>query len=73
MVHEVPPRHISRLDQIDQIKEKELYPLRSVPTRHQFARSIVLTYYDFGEQTLEYPYHVYKEKITEKLEREVSH
>ena len=63
---------LHKLDQVNQIKEKELYPLRSVPTRHQFARPIVLEYYDFDKQTLEYPYRVYREKIKEKSEREVS-
>jgi len=29
-----------------------------------------LKYFDFDEQTVEYPYQVYKEKITEKIESE---
>ena len=62
---------LHKLDQVNQIKEKELYPLRSITTEHQFSQSIVLKYYDFDEQTLEYPYHVYKEEIKGKLEREM--
>lgn len=57
-----------RLDKIDEIKEKELYQLRSSSDRAFFFQPSELKYFDFDEQTLEYPYHVYKEKIKEKID-----
>ena len=58
-----------KLDQIDEITKKELYQLRSIPDKeHSFDQPLVLTYFDFDEQTLKYPYHVYREQIKQKLE-----
>lgn len=54
-----------KLDQIDQIEEKELYQLRSYPGKYYYKQSFEDKYYDFDKQTLEYPYHVYEEKIKE--------
>lgn len=59
---------MGKLDSIDQIKEKELYQLRSNSGEYSFAQPPQLKYYNFDNQTLEYPYHVYREKIKEKLE-----
>lgn len=60
-----------KLDQIDEIKEKEVYPGRSNQSdKYAFGKPIELKYFDFDEQTLEYPYRVYREKIKEKLESE---
>lgn len=56
-----------KLDSIDEIIEKELYQLRSYPAKYFLKQSFEDKYYDFFNQTLEYPYHMYKEKIKEKL------
>ena len=61
---------MEKLDQVDQIKEKEIYQLRSASRKYNFGQLPQLKYYDFDEQTLEYPYHLYREKIKEKLENE---
>jgi hypothetical protein len=60
-----------KLDQIDQIKEKEVYQIRAMPPKnYSFDQPIVLTYYDVETQTLKYPYRVYRERIKETLENE---
>jgi len=56
-----------KLDQIDHIEEKELYQLRSYPGKYFFKQSFEDKYYNFDEQTLEYPYDIYGEKIKEKI------
>ncbi|MBU7023380.1 MAG: hypothetical protein HXS40_04365 [Theionarchaea archaeon] len=60
-----------KLDEIDQIEEKELYQLRSYPTKYFFKQSFEDKYYDFEEQTLKYPYDMYRERIKKKLEKSV--
>ncbi len=62
-----------KLDKIDEIKETEIYTMRSFPPEehYSFTRPITLQHFDFDTQTLEYPYHVYEEKIKEKIEGEV--
>ena len=57
-----------KLDQIDEITEKELYQRRSITEDYVFRQTLELKYFDFDKQTLEYPYHVYKEKIKEKID-----
>lgn len=58
-----------KLDSIDEIKEKELYQLRSIPAgKYYFFPSLELGYDDSDTQTLEYPYHLYKEKIKERID-----
>ena len=52
-----------KLDQIDQIEEKELYQLRSYPGKYFYKQSFEDKYYDFDKQVLQYPYNIYKEKI----------
>lgn len=60
-----------KLDSIDEIKEREVYPIRSFPPRKYYFRHFPeLIYYDFETQTLEYPYRVYEEKIKERLEND---
>ncbi len=59
-----------KLDQIDQIEEKEFYHLRSASDGNNFNQPAELKYFDFETQTLEYPYHVFEEKINEKRENE---
>ena len=59
-----------KLDQIDEITEKELHPLRSLSESSSPAIPSNLDYFDFDKQTLEYPYRMYEEKIKEKLESE---
>lgn len=60
-----------KLDSINGIKEREVYPMRSFPPGKYFFRHFPeLIYYDFEAQTVEYPYRVYKEKIKERLEHE---
>ncbi len=62
---------MNELDRIDEITQKELYQIRSVPTKYRsYSRLPEIKYYDFDKQTLEYPYHVYREKIVEKLDSE---
>ncbi len=60
-----------KLDSIDQIKGKEIYHIRSihhgVTYLGQFSE---FKYFDVDSQTLEYPYRIFKEKITERLESE---
>lgn len=56
-----------KLDRVEEIKEKELYQLRSYPDRHFFKEAFEERYYDFERQTLEYPYGVYRERIEEKI------
>ncbi|MGD2247365.1 MAG: hypothetical protein PVF58_03095 [Candidatus Methanofastidiosia archaeon] len=60
-----------KLDQIEEITKKELYQLRSFPPGIAYVGEYSeFTYYDVEEQTLEYPYGLFKEKIKEKLECE---
>ncbi|KYK37142.1 MAG: hypothetical protein HXS48_02600 [Theionarchaea archaeon] len=60
-----------KLDQVDYITEREVYPIRSFPhKRYFFSQPSEFKYFDFDTQTLEYPYHVYEEQIKEKLESE---
>lgn len=59
-----------KLDQVDEIEEKELYQLRSYPGKYFYKQSLEERYYNFEDQTLEYPYYVYEEKIKEKMDEE---
>lgn len=60
------------LDQVEEIKEKELYHLCSNPPGISYVgEHSEFKYYDAETQTLEYPYHVCREKIKEKLETEL--
>lgn len=60
------------LDQIEEIKKKELYQVRSFPPGiHYVGGHSEFMYYDVEAQELEYPYHVFREKIKEKLEDEL--
>ncbi len=60
------------LDRMDEIEEKELYHLRSFPPGIVYVGDhSEFRYFDVETQTLEYPYQVFREKIKEKLEREV--
>lgn len=62
---------MGKLDKIDEIKEKELYQLRSTPDKdYILVQPPEFKYFDFENQTLKYPYQVYKEKIAEKIESE---
>ena len=61
---------MDKLDQVDHIRKKEIYQLRSTSRKYNFGQLPQLKYYDFDKQTLEYPYHLYREKIKEKLENE---
>ena len=63
-----------KLDQVDEIKEKELYHVRSTPPGICYVgQRAEFIHFDVDTQTLEYPYHVYKEKIKEKIENELAH
>lgn len=59
-----------KLDQIGEIVEKHLYQRRSITEDYVIHQTPELKYFDFDKQTLEYPYHVYKEKIKEKIDSE---
>ena len=60
-----------KLDRIDEIREKEMYQTRSISDNYHIYQRIELKDYDFDKQTLEYPYHLYREKIKETLEKEL--
>ncbi len=61
-----------KLDEIDEIKETEIYLMRSSSSKkYSFHRLPEFSYFDFDEQTLKYPYSVYEAKIKEKIEREL--
>lgn len=58
-----------KLDQIDEIKEKEMYQIRTnPPVKYSFSRFPTYECYDVENQVMKYPYHVYREKIKETLE-----
>ncbi len=60
-----------KLDAVDKIVEREVYQIRSFPhKKYYFSQPTRLNYFDVETQTLEYPYHVYEEKIKEKIEHE---
>jgi DNA-binding Lrp family transcriptional regulator len=60
-----------KMDQIDGIKRKELYNVRSIPPeKYWLSCAPEFSYYDFDNQVYEYPYHQYEEKIKEKVESE---
>jgi hypothetical protein len=60
---------ILKLDQIDVIREKELYRVRSLPPgKYWFSSVPDFSDYDFESQTLQFPYHLYREKAKQKLE-----
>ncbi|MGC1120651.1 MAG: hypothetical protein WBA22_06115 [Candidatus Methanofastidiosia archaeon] len=62
---------LQKLDQIDVIKEKELYSVRSLPPGKCWFSSVPdLSDYDFESQTLQFPYYLYREKVKQKLENE---
>ncbi len=60
-----------KLDPINEIKEKWIYQVRSLSSgEYMSLRPPELKYFDFETQTIEYPYHVYRERIKGKLESE---
>lgn len=60
-----------KLDQVEEITEKELYHSRSFPPGMSYVgEHAEFKYYDIEMQTLEYPYHTFRERIKEKLESE---
>jgi hypothetical protein len=62
-----------KLDHIDEIREKEIYTMRSFPLdeNYSYGRPFELKYFDVETQKLGYPFHVYEEQIKEKIEGEV--
>jgi hypothetical protein len=63
---------MNKLDSIEEIKEREAYHIRSIPEKYWVIEPPLLKYFDFDNQVIEYPYHVYKEKVKEKLEHELN-
>ena len=62
---------MQNLDEIGEIKEKEMYQIRSISLGVQYAgKHTEFKYFDVETQTLEYPYHLFREKIKEKIEKE---
>jgi hypothetical protein len=60
---------LHKLDHIDEIKKKELYHLRSFPPGIQYTgEHAEFNYFNVETQTLHYPYHLFHEKIKEKLD-----
>lgn len=61
-----------KLDEIDEIKETEIYLMRSSSSKkYSYHSPPEFSWFDFDEQTLKYPYDVYEEKIKEKIEGEL--
>jgi len=56
-----------KLDHVDAIEMKEIHHIRSISGNRPLNFPPEVKYYDVETQTLEYPYHVYREKIEEKL------
>lgn len=62
---------LHKLDQIPEITQKELYHLRSYPPGVSFVNQhSTFDCFDIDTQTLEYPYHEFREKILKKLEND---
>jgi len=62
---------MSKLDSIDAITEREIYPKRAFPPGRYCSGQIPeYKYFNVETQTIEYPYHVYEEKIKERIESE---
>ncbi|MGD2248313.1 MAG: hypothetical protein PVF58_07880 [Candidatus Methanofastidiosia archaeon] len=62
---------LHKLDQIPEITEKELFHLRSYPPGASFVgQHSRFDCFDIDTQTLEYPYHEFREKILVKLEND---
>jgi hypothetical protein len=62
---------MNKLDKIDEIREKKVYQIRSVPPKNfVLVQPTNVTRFDVEKQRLKYPYQVYTEKIKEKLENE---
>ncbi len=60
-----------KLDQVKEIKAKEVYHLRSFSSGVSYEGGhSEFNYFDVERQTLEFPCHVFKEKIKENLEKE---
>ena len=63
---------MNKLDKINEIREKKVYQIRSVPPKkYILVRAAHLTHFDVETQTLEYPYHFYRERIKEKVDSKV--
>ena len=60
-----------KLDEVDEIKETEIYLMRSYSKKYSYFSPPDFSCFDFHEQTLKYPYAEYEEKIKEKIEREL--
>ena len=62
---------LNELDKIDEIKKKEFYHVRSLlPEKYWLTHTPDFTCYNIDTQRLEYPYHIYRKKIKEKLKNE---
>ena len=61
---------MEKMDQIDEIAEKEIYVRRSYSSEDYIFDLSRYKYFDTETQTMQYPYHVYEEKIRERLEEE---
>lgn len=62
---------MNELDSIDDITEKELYHVRSLlPEKYWLNCPPEFKYFNFDEQTLKYPYHLYREKIKEQADHQ---
>ena len=63
---------MGKLDDVEEITEREVFQKRSFPPgRYCIDQSPeYTTYFDFESQTLEFPYHIYREEIEEKIEHE---
>ncbi len=59
-----------KLDQVDAIEMKEIYHIRSISGNRPLNFPPEVRYFDVETQTLEYPYHTYREKIEENLEND---
>ena len=59
-----------KLDHVDAIEMKEIYHIRNISGNSPLNFPPEVKYFDVETQTLEYPYHIYRERIEEKLEND---
>ena len=59
-----------KLDHMDAIEMKEIYHIRNISGNSPLNFPPEVKYFDDETQTLEYPYHIYRERIEEKLEND---
>ncbi len=59
---------MTALDQVPEIEDRKLFPVRSIPASHWESRSIPMEYYDLETKTLHFPYKIFYERVKQRLE-----